>query len=740
MRITTSPAQSFLLLALLCCLAAAAFAQQQSGSPSPAPEEPAQDVDDEVIKVNTAIIQTGVAVFDKKGNFVPDLKLEDFELEVDGKPVAVSFFEANTGRRAPFATPARDARGAAATAAVTPVPASAAGRGRNVIFVVDDIHLGHESHQRVRKMILNFVENEMTADDTVAVVSSSGKIGFLQQFTNDRAALRAAVSRMRLGRNYSADDRTPPPMTEYEALLVDQYDPQVTDVFAGQDVAQGLGTDVSTAREMVRSRARIILSHAASISRATYSTLEQAVRNSARLPGRKLVFFISDGWLLDRRNTDATYRLRRITDAAARTNAVIYSIDPKGLEAGFPEGTSGSPQVGFRVQSGERLERQDGLNYLADETGGRFMKNVNDLQPAFSKSLEEAAQYYLLAWRPVTENGGEEKWRKIDVKVRNRPDLKVRVHGGFLDRNPKAELAEGKKAEGRKTDAAQPAVPPAERELNAAATAALPARSLPVAVNVTYLDLPEQGTSVSVALQIQSDAVDFAAEAGGQQKANIDVLGLVYDADGKRQKYFRELLTVEAAAGASVKAEGRQPVYHTFQAKLPPGLYQVRVAARDAKSGRTGSAVQWVEIPDLAARRLATSSLILSERSADPKTIKVSTAADAASAATRIAVDRRVARNSHLRYLTFIYNASRGKAGTEQPDVTVQTRLMRAGAVVVNSPATRISVEGKDPDRLPYAAEISLDKLPAGSYELVVAIQDRIAKAESTQRVSFEIK
>ncbi|HEY9285221.1 MAG TPA: hypothetical protein VIP46_17335, partial [Pyrinomonadaceae bacterium] len=115
-------------------------------------------------------------------------------------------------------------------------------------------------------------------------------------------------------------------------------------------------------------------------------------------------------------------------------------------------------------------------------------------------------------------------------------------------------------------------------------------------------------------------------------------------------------------------------------------------------------------------------------------------AANAVVANARFTVDRRVERNSHLRYITFVYNASRGKAGTLPPDVTVQTQILRGGELVVTSLPSRISVEGKDPERLPYAAEISLDRLPAGRYELLVHIQDRIAKTDSRQRVSFEVK
>jgi hypothetical protein len=42
--------------------------------------------------------------------------------------------------------------------------------------------------------------------------------------------------------------------------------------------------------------------------------------------------------------------------------------------------------------------------------------------------------------------------------------------------------------------------------------------------------------------------------------------------------------------------------------------------------------------------------------------------------------------------------------------------------------------------RLPYAAEVSLRRLPVGRYELVVTVEDRIAKSNRTQRLNFEIK
>src|SRR5216117_2927630 len=57
------------------------------------PEKPNQPEQDDVIRVNTELVQTDVMVFDKKGNFVAGLKPEQFVLKIDNKPQPVAFFE-----------------------------------------------------------------------------------------------------------------------------------------------------------------------------------------------------------------------------------------------------------------------------------------------------------------------------------------------------------------------------------------------------------------------------------------------------------------------------------------------------------------------------------------------------------------------------------------------------------------------------------------------------------------------
>ena len=77
--------------------APAAFGRRQE--PAAPPEQ------DETVRIESALIQTGVTVFDKQGRFVDGLRQGDFELTVEGSPTPVSFFERVAGRPTPPSAP-----------------------------------------------------------------------------------------------------------------------------------------------------------------------------------------------------------------------------------------------------------------------------------------------------------------------------------------------------------------------------------------------------------------------------------------------------------------------------------------------------------------------------------------------------------------------------------------------------------------------------------------------------------
>src|SRR5215208_1723129 len=72
---------------------------------------------------------------------------------------------------------------------------------------------------------------------------------------------------------------------------------------------------------------------AANITQNTYNSLESGMRSLGRAPGRKLAFFISDGFLLDAGPHAATVRdkLDHVIDGAQRAGVVVYTIHAAGL-------------------------------------------------------------------------------------------------------------------------------------------------------------------------------------------------------------------------------------------------------------------------------------------------------------------------------------------------------------------------------------------------------------------------
>ena len=119
----------------------------------------------------------------------------------------------------------------------------------------------------------------------------------------------------------------------------------------------------------------------------------------------------------------------------------------------------------------------------------------------------------------------------------------------------------------------------------------------------------DKGTALDVSMQIDSEVLSFDGPEG-KQEAIVDVLGIALDDRGLFST-FKQKVRVPREA---VQSKDQRFVTWSQSLPLPPGLYQVRVATRDSKSGRTGSAIGWIEIPQLAPAMFSMSSLFLGER------------------------------------------------------------------------------------------------------------------------------
>ena len=704
---------------------------------------PAQTSQDqtEVLRVYTELVQTDVTVVDRQGNFVNGLTREDFELRIDGKVKPIDFFEKITAGSINEELQIAAARGSSTRLnqpkSGGPVPLD---RGRPIFFYVDDLHLDMTALQTTRKLITSFIDKDIGQNDEAAISSASGQIGFLQQLTDNRSVLHAALDRLKL-RPYTVGDLDNPRMTEYQGLLVTNNDYDVTNYFVEATMRQNPGTPRDVAESMVRARANMLTQQGAAVTTNTLSGLESLIRAANKLPGRKLVFFISGGFFLNDRNSDVRTRLQRITSAAARSGVVIYSMDARGLVASLADISSQAPFDPSgrldRASRGELIQSQDGMNALAADTGGRAVFNTNSLEPGLGRALKETSTYYLLAWKPEEPTRRTSKFRRIEVKVIGKPNLTVQVRRGFFDKEPEPELAkETKPAKTEKTEPAkpgkdQPAAKASDAELRKAMLAAYPNRDIPVSLSLSFLNTAEKGPMLSTALQVPNEFFSFAP-VDGKQTAVVDIAGVVFDDKGNAGAAFNNHLTIKAPT-AEAASDGRDLTYG-YPVYLKPGLYQVRVGVRDEKSGRTGTAQGWIEIPP--AGQLALSSLLIGTRAAQPTS---NASATSANSEVEVNISHHFAANGYLRFLVFVYNAAPAPADSK-PDVAIQVQMVRDGQPVVTTALRKVSTEGiVDLARIPYAAEVPLSGLPAGQYVLQVSIVDRVSKKSASQQIRFEV-
>ena len=698
--------------------------QDPQNQPTPSQRPSPQD---EVIKVFTELVQTDVMVFDKQGHFVNGLTRDAFALRVDGQLRPIQSFDLiNAGST-------EEAQLAAARGGISdhvppptskfpnrPVPLD---RGRTVFFYVDDYHLDPAGLTAARKAISDFVDKEMGQNDQTAITTATGQIGFLQQLTNNRTVLHEAIERMK-ARQQSPLDADRPAMTEYDSLLIDRNDYEVLEFFVDETIRLNPGMTRDVAAGIVHGRAQSIQSQAGLFNSYLLAGLENWVRSLAGLPGRKVLFLLSNGFLISNRS-DSIVRMQKVTSAAAKSGVVIYSLDVRGLtgEAGNASRERPFDPMGRlqRATLGEFTATQDGMNALARDTGGKPIFNTNDFRAAVTNAVKETAVYYLLAWKPDSDNQKTGRFRNIEVVIVGRPELTVRVRRGFYDRDP-ADTAASPNDSNK----------PITAKLRDALIAPYPQNGLPISLSTVYYDVPSKGPTVFASIQIPGEFMTFGPEDAKIQ-AVVDVTGVFLNLKGEPVNNFLERI-VTTGPNAEAAKDYRRDITYSYPATIPPGLYQVRVAARDERSGRIGTAHSWIEIPDIANKRLAMSSLLLGERTQAMMTIN-----DKDVAPINKSASQRFKRESNLRFLFFTYN-SEPSTIDGKPDVAIQIQIVRDNQPVITSALRKMSTDGvADLARLPYAAEVSLNALIPGQYVLQITVIDRVSKQSISQQTHFEV-
>jgi VWFA-related protein len=681
-------------------------------------------------------------VFDKAGRLVEGLPREEFVLTIDGKPQPVSFFENIKTGSSQEAAQLSSAAGADRQGKRETSLAGVTRPGRVIIFFVDDVHLSNASLTRTRKALDEFIEKRMHDGDQIAIVSTSGQIGFLQQLSNNEAVLREAIERLNYKRNPETyAGRTV--ISEYEANQVAEHNDRalfnylVTSTMNEYQLVPPKGGDArglsQLAVNMVKNRVQQIQANSRATTSDTLGVLFSLMRSSAPLPGRKLVFFLSDGFITDTRGSNALRMLKSVTELASRVGIVVYTMEASGIYYD-PAVDAGRNDIADGIGSGtvarnwtaESAGLRAPLRILAEDTGGRALLNSNSIPGSIDDALDETSSYYLLAWRPDADEQRNGK-AAIKVTLKNHPELKVRLRRNFyIPTRANSDIAKNSESRNSHSEPGKPQVTPEpqpEAELLTTLGSLYPQKTLPVSLAAGFLKGPDESFTLKLAMQIERWAFSFDS---AEQKKEIDVIGAAIDDRGMIVS-FKQVLTVTPNAAAQ---SGGIPVQWNQQLRVPAGLYQVRVALRERRTGRTGGVQQWIEVPEVAKGTLQMSSLFVGERKladGDPGTNPTAVLVNAA---------QRFDRGSALRYQTYLYNVS----NAANSEIRIQAGVLQDGETIIAQPPATVPMNTLKDNSVPYWAELPLSGLRPGYYQLLVTATDLKSKSTATQRVHFMVQ
>lgn len=717
---------------LLCFLTFAAFAQK----PTPTP-------DDDVVKISTNLIQIDVIVTDNKGKIATDLKPEDFEIYENGKKQDITnFLFVNTVTKTktiesikkPNAKAGKDAM------PIPPIQLKPEQVKRTVALIVDDLGLSFESMARVRNSLKRFVDEQMQPNDLVAIIAVGNGAGTLQQFTSDKQQLYAAIEKLK----WNAQGRAG--ITPFAPLGQISMNSTVESTTTTDENGETTETapDLADLQQQMYNNNML----ADIFATGTLGAINYVVKGMNELPGRKSVMLFSDGFPVCTIDTttgesdlDQCKRmeeaLKRLTDICNRASVTIYSFDARGLLNTMPNASDSvsiaNTETSAQTRSMQISDNQQGLEILANDTGGRTFFNRNDLTDTIGYALDDQKGYYLLAYQPDDETFDAKKLRynKLEVKLK-RKDLVVRYRTGFfgiIDAKPLENVPQN----------------PTDRTV-AALMSPFAASEIPLRLN-TLFGNNQTGSFVNSYLHIDAKKLTFVDQPDGTKKLNFDILASSFGENGETidQVGRAYRLSVPPETYKQMMEEGF--VYSFVFPVKKAGAFQMRVAVRDAVSSKLGSASQFVETPDLKKGRLETSGIVLENFVEDPskEPLQHMTVNDITVGKGDPRTDtslRKFQQGTFLRYILEIYNAKLGK--DQKPNLQTQIRVFRDGKPVLNNAPKPFDIgDQKDLDRLLFGGKLALgNELPIGEYILQVIVKDNLAKEKNnltSQWVQFEI-
>lgn len=712
---------SALLISAVCLTSLRAFSQDKK-------DPRKSDNVDDVIKISANLVNVDVMVKDNKGKAITDLKAEDFVLSENGVQQDIVFFESTLVSGAATST---------GTLVTEPLPPP--NLPRNIIgLVLDGQSTGGANLKHVREGITKYFRDHITASDSVALFAISGGLRLLQPFTQDKAKLIAAIEKADGVSSVSKSAETRG-LNEAMAAIRDQLagapPGEITTPVGGSTAAQAMISQ-RVLEQYVQLRSALSTQQTRPVL-AALAALAEGLRS---IPGKKTLVMFSEGFVAPEA---LDWQVQSTIDIANRANVTIYIIDSGGLTGGAPKsgavappsplaGISAAVDVAQRRRAGAGesvfdISRQEGLNRqhdllyrISEDTGGRFIKNTNDITGGLERIDTEIRSRYTLAYRS-TDPDFDGSFRKVKITIR-RADATVVARPGYYA-IPPSQL-----------------VPfsPDEKRLLASFANMLARPALPLSLALNSFRYQEGYYIVPLSFEIPPAAVQFDRQ-GDKQRLHLEVLGVVRaEGDDKVLSRLGGIFDVGLSA-QQYESILNDKIFYRQDIGLYAGSYIVELIVRDRLSGKVGAKREKLVLPVDSPDFWVTEEVL--SRHVEPLRQK-SRERDVISEGNvqiRPSPSREFRSTDNLIIFFKLYNA--GLSGeTRKPLVRVTVTLMKDGRQAMKPLDYQLTEIATEPvPHLTFAKYIKLHGLAAGRYTAVIESRDMVQQKVVKQEAGFVI-
>ena len=496
-------------------------------SPAPEPESAVT-----TIHANTRLVVLDVVVTDKQGVPVRNLEKSDFTILEDDKEQAIASFEP-PNEHAPVVVDERE----------TPAASHEGDLRRNVIanpltiLVFDSLDTNILDQAYARTEINKFLEahGPSLAQPTALMALEENRLELLHDYTRDAKTLEQALKTHRAHLPFR--------------LLR----------------SMGEGRSYATANKY-DSAERLL---------DAIEALREIATSNTQFAGRKNVIWIGPGFpSLNQLKVWAGFGFRGLNQFNAspankvtlqtweqetlellwKSRISVYTIDPRG--SGGAEEQIASPTADLAFEQ------------IAPLTGGRIIRDTNDIDSKIASSVEDGSAYYGLAYRPSNQDWNG-KFRNIKVLMRD-STLAARTRTGYYG-----------------LPDSSPTTQDMDRLLSRAVINPLSYHSLDVQATASLSG--SQPRTANIRVDIDTNELHWETPMSGKRRCELTVVTAGFSPKGQVVAHVvKEMeVIVDDKKYDQLKKEG---MVMNLAMVLPHSAVRMRVVARDSTNGNMGTA------------------------------------------------------------------------------------------------------------------------------------------------------